>query len=248
MRKLILFVLFALTIINAPAHAGRIDPPLPIEKLNDKAQLIVKVTALSIEKAEPKNLFVGRFSGPVDAVTRFRVVSVLKGDLKANDEFDFYHKSSAQNYPLIIGGGGGAIYDFVPGRSYLLWAARDGENWSPVELYGVIFDFGNQGALLASDDAPVKGEIKQVVWQQTTALLKSEKPADVLTGIENLTHMTRRQGINDFQHTGDFKREDVAHVIEPLLKSNDAQIVAFAARALKPNPDPEFVPSASIGF
>ncbi len=253
MRKLLILALFALTIVNVPAHAGRIDPPLPIEKLNDKAQLIVKVTALSVDKAEPKNLLAGRFSGPVDAVTHFRVVSVLKGDLKAKDEFDFHCKSSAQNYPLIVANGGVTIYEFLPGRSYLVWAARDAGKWSPLEwsaleLYGSPFRSSNsQGALLAPDDAPVSGDIKQIVWQQTTALLESANKTDVMTGIGNLANMSRR-GKSGWGRTGDFKNDDVAHAIEPLLKSDDAKIAEFAADALKPTPEPEFVTGASIGF
>lgn len=253
MRKLLTFALFALAVINIPAHASRVDPPLPLEKLTDKAQLIVKVTALSVEKAEPKNLLAGRFSGPVEAVTHFRVVSVLKGDLKAKDEFDFHYKSSAQNYPLIVANGGVTIYEFVPGRSYLLWTARDADKWSPLEwsaleLYGSPFrSSDSQGVLLAPDDAPVTGDIKQIVWQQTTALLQSANKTDVMTGIGNLAYMSRR-GQSGWGQTGDFKNDDVAHAIEPLLKSDDAEIAAFAARALKPNPDPQFVTGASIGF
>ncbi len=248
MRKLLILALFALSAISIPAHASPVYPPLPIEKLNEKAQIIVKVTALSTEKAEPKNLFVGRFSGPVDAVTHFRVVSVLKGDLKAKDEFDFHCKSSAQNYPLIVANGGVTIYEFLPGRSYLLWAARDADEWFPLEwsaleLYGLPFrSSDSQGALLAPDDAPVSGDIKQIVWQQTTALLESKNTSDVITGIRNLSHMAQRHGVGDFQN------DDVAAAIEPLLKSDDPKIAEFAARALKPNADPEFVPGTSIGF
>ena len=248
MRKLILLTLFVLVALKVSARAGGVAPLLPIEKINDKAQLIVKVTALSIEKAEPKSLLAGRFSGPVEAVTRFNVVSVLKGDLKANDEFDFHHRSSPQNYPLIISGSTGAIYEFVPGRSYLLWVTRDADKWSSLELYGAAFAFGNNGALLAPDDAPVTGDIKQIVWQQMNALLESKKRADVLKGISYLAHMMQRTGQHDVDHSGDFKNADVAHAIEPLLKSDDAKIAEFAANALKPTPDPEFVTGASIGF
>ena len=214
---------------RVPARAARIEAPFPLAKFDASAGLIVKATAISTERAKPVRLFMDKFSAPVDAVTSFRIVSVLKGDLAPGSEFDFHHHSSAQGYGLIVGGGG-AIYDFEIGRSYLLWAVRDGENWKAQQIYN--FFFQTQGALLAPDTAPVAGATRDVVWAQANALLQSKNPRDVRAAIAYLASMSQRQGAADIGHSGDFTREAVVDAIAPLIDAPDSSVDVAAVSAM----------------
>ena len=227
--KIFSALLLFCAIIAAPARAYRADEPFSLGKLDLQSSLIVKATALSSEPVRddltgaPLKMTDSPF---VLTATRFKIISVLKGKLAPGDEINFRHYAFDFTYR---GGWSYSVrhYDFAPARTYLLWANPKEDYWQPFSGYDSIFD--NQGALLAPDDTPVKGEIRDVVWNQIQALLASPKTGDVVTGLRYLGKMRRRDA-GTRETTGDFANDEVAQTLRPFINSTNATIASFAMR------------------
>ncbi len=221
-----------LGIFALPARAYRAEEPVPLGKLDVQSSLIVKATALGSEPI--RDALTGaplKLKGTPYALsqTRFQIISVLKGQLAPGDELKFRHYSfdSAFDNIWIYSV---RSYNFQAGRTYLLWASREGDNWQPFSPYDS--NFHDQGALLAPDNAPVEGEIRAVVWSQIQGLLASPRNGDVKIGLRYLTLMRRRDA-NSYETTGDYPSDQVAQTLRPLLSSSDSSVATTAMRVAK---------------
>lgn len=233
MKTLLLLVTLGAALTAAtPARAYRADEPFPLGKLDLQSSLIVKATVLSSEPV--RDDLTGaplKMTGAPYAsmATRFKIISVLKGQLAPDNEINFRHYAFDFTYR-------GAwsysprSYRFVVARSYLLWAKRDGDNWQPFSPYDS--SFGEQGALLAADDAPVEGAVRDVVWNQIQGLLASQKTGEVTRGLRYLALMRRRDA-KTYETTGDFTSDQVAESVRPFLSSTDVDVAVIAMRAAK---------------
>ncbi len=223
---------FCAIVLAAPARASRFDEPFPLGKLDLQSSLIVKATALESEpiRDDLTGAPIKMTDGPYAAtVTRFKVISVLKGKLTPGEEINFRHYSFN---PAFRGGWSYSLrtYSFIAGRTYLLWANRDGENWQSFSSYGS--SFGEQGALLSADDAPVEGAVRDVVWNQIQGLLKSQKTGEVTRGLRYLALMRRRDA-KTYETTGDYSNDQVAETLRPFLSSSDTDVAVYAMRVAK---------------
>ena len=231
MKILSLVLLFFATILVQPARAFRVDEPFSLGNLDIQSSLVVKATVLSSEPVRGDKGIPIKMTGAPYALTstRFKIVSVFKGRLQPGDEIEFRHYAFDPAYR-----GGWSYsprsYNFAPARSYLLWANRDGENWRPFSPYDSTF--GNQGALLAADGAPVDGKIRDVVWNQIQGLLESQNTGEAITGLCYLGKMRRRDA-GSRETTGDFTNDEVAEALRPFLSSTDSDITIYAMRVAK---------------
>lgn len=228
--KLIFCWLLSFTLSSGVAvQAYPANRQLTLPELNAEADLVVKVTAISNdpvtdEKPEPETSWGYRV-----ADTRFRVVSVLKGETKGATEITYRHLTrplfggSVEQWFSIFG------FDFTPGRSYLLWANDSGAGWRQFETsqnnsFAV-------SALLAPDDAPVSGAITDVVWNQTVGLLQSAEQEDVRTGISNLTKLNRQNRKALAAETGAYSNAALVAAVAPFIESSDRWTALGAMRA-----------------
>lgn len=216
---------------GARARAYRMDEPFSLGKLDLQSSLIVKATALASEPV--RNDLTGAPVKMTDApyaltVTRFKIISVLKGKLAPGDEINFRH------YAFILPFQGSWTYsvknyNFSVGRSYFLWANRDSDNWQPFSPYDS--SFSDQGALLTADDAPIKGQIRDVVWNQIQGLLASQKIGDGTTGLRYLSFMRRRNAGVFAETTGDFTNDEVAEALRPFIGASNPFVAVAAISA-----------------
>ena len=234
MKNLLCLVLLCLAILASPARAYLVGPAPNLAGLNASSPLIAKVTALDSEAVEDA-LFQKL---PLFAVkqTRFRVVSILKDETKSvvpGSEIAFRHYAPTSGKTSIFAMYVPHYYRFVPGRSYLLWAKKSADGWQQFSTAPT--EFQRQGALLAPDDAPVEGDIKNVIWQQTNALLGSPDAEDQVAAIETLGAMSSGMNQRIWFSTGDFLSAQVLDAIAPFIESPDDAVAQAAVETANLN-------------
>ena len=220
-------LLFCALMLARPARAYLVGPAPNLAGLNASSALVAKVTALSSETVEDASF--QQLSGFVVNQTRFRVVSVLKDETNGvvkDDEIEFRHYAPISDRESIYAMYVPHYYRFTPGRSYLLWARKSADGWQQFSTAPTFFQ--QQGALLAPDDAPVGGNIKNVIWQQTNALLGSPDAKDQRAAIEILGAMSAGMRQRIWFSTGDFRSAEVLDAIAPLIESPDDAVAQAA--------------------
>lgn len=218
---------FCAMILARPARAYLVGPAPNLAGLNASSALVAKVTALSDETVEDASF--EQLSGFVVNQTRFRVVSVLKDETKSvtpGSEIEFHHYAPISDRPKIFAMYVPHYYRFVSGRSYLLWAKKSADGWQQFSTAPTMFQ--QQGALLAPDNAPVQGDVKGVIWQQTNALLGSPNAKDQLAAIEILGAMSSGMRQRILFSTGDFRSAQVLDAIAPFIESPDDAVAQAA--------------------
>lgn len=148
----------------------------------------------------------------------FRVVSVLKGDIKPGSEIRFRHfledDSSArmfmpQHFSFDMNGNYIVCAKKVVGQEHLrqIWDSHRGKE--------------DQGSLRCIDDKPHIGEsLRDAYWAELQKSIQSDKKKDILYAIGQLNAMSRG---NHSSHKS-FDRPKTVDLIMPLIDSDDDEI------------------------
>ncbi len=230
MKNFSLLLVLGAALLARPARAYLVGPAPGLGALNASSALVAKVTALDAQPVEDASFQV--LPGFVVTQTRFRVVSVLKdetGKVAPGGEIEFRHYAPISDSERVFAMYVPHYYRFVAGRSYLLWAKKSADGWQQFSTAPT--QFQQQGALLAPDDAPVAGQISDVIWQQTNALLRSPKASDQVSALGVLNAMSSVRVGGSLGGTGDFRAVPVLDAMAPLIGSQNSD-VALAAIAL----------------
>lgn len=238
---------FSLAITTGKLPPSVFVPPRgPLEIMAAKADLVCKAQVLASEPVTNANLF--RW-GVLE--TKFRVISVLKGDIPT-DEIVLKHygelakPARAEGRFPEAGPGGifasgfatGPRYKLETGRSYLVFATKTDKGprdpllrgglshpneFTPVETAG------RSEAITATLDArPIEGlSVKEAHWLELNLLLSDTNSSNQLYAIQRLGKMAGTCG-ETWENSRDFKREDVMNAARPLLTNLNDQ-VAIAA-------------------
>lgn len=220
-----LSVLLALT--ANPAHAYLVGPPYSLEKLSAEADVVFKATAIESQPVE--DAWFAPLNGFRAFGTRFKIVSLLKGELPPGEVL-FRHHGPSENAKFMMYSP--QQYKFTPGRSYLVWADKT-EDGALRQLPKSHTWLADQGGLLAADDAPTQGDLKSVVWSEFTALLQSRDAEDVRYAIEHLHMMSGGEWPSAPEK--DFERTRVVAAVKRFLFSPDVETALAAIRAVQPD-------------
>lgn len=211
-----------LLVLNLPALAYLVGPPLDLAKLTAEADVIFKgkaVATVPVTDAwfQPVDDFAAR-------ETEFKVISVIKGDAPGGKlPFRHYDENSQQRGRMYEP----QFYHFEVGRTYVVFAKRSevAGHFRQIALHHT--GKQDQGVLRCADDKPVASTgIKDVLWSEIGALLQSPEAKDAIYGLQQLDEMSGRSGA--FSATKDFDRMEALKTAGPLMKS-DHEDVARAA-------------------
>ncbi len=220
----------------------------PLEIMAAKADLVCKAQVLASEPVTNTSLL---RVGVSETRTKLRVISVLKGDIPA-DEIVLKHYGEPAKSASAVGrfpeGGPGGIfasgfatgppYKLEAGRSYLIFATKTdkgirdpflgGSSNHPNE-FTPVETTGQSEAITATLDArPIAGlSVKEAHWFELNLLLNDTNSTNQLYAIQRLGKMAGSCG-ETWENSRDFKREDVMNAARPLLTNVNDQ-VAIAA-------------------
>lgn len=220
--------IFFSVLLPSIASAYLVAPAMPLEKMVQEADVILKATVVSTAKTTDDS-FKAHPHWAVFA-TRMRVVTVLKGQLPA-DQVDFHHydedRTSAQPYMFAP-----QHYHFEPGKSYIIFAKFTDKPG----LLRPLWDFHrmkeDQGQLLAANDKPIvpNTSVNDAIWNELAGLLHSDQPALVRYAVGQLQSMSNAPDVPG--GLDDFPRQKVLDAIASLLDHKDPQIVAAVVEAV----------------
>ncbi|MBN1360784.1 MAG: HEAT repeat domain-containing protein [Sedimentisphaerales bacterium] len=202
-----------------------VGPALSLEKLIVEADVIFKGTAASSQPVQDD--WFKPYSGFLARETRFKVLSIVKGE-GPNSELAFRHydmdPAPLQGYSFMP-----QYYHFEPGKSYIVFAKKTETAGVLRQLWANHKAKRDQGVVQCPDDRPLElAPIKQVLWTELTAMLKSSTASDVTYAVGQLDQMSG--GLRLFNALSDFDREDVLEALGGLIDSDEPKI----ARAVLP--------------
>jgi len=224
---ILIFILFSLSIppIGETAHIGS---PLSLDRLTRDSDLVVKATAL--ESARITDPSFPTYSGNFPIMgTRFRVISVFKGDGTLK-EFTFHHFGVGQSSSGFASTEP-QMYTFEAGQTYILFTKKTADPlvFRTFEYYWNLLD--DHGVVRAATVVPFpKGTTPQsAIWRELTEMLQGAN-SDVVYGIQHLDiYSNASWGV--FGHE-DFPRKEVLQIISPLLLRSDEAVVRAAVDAI----------------
>lgn len=206
------------------ALAYPVGPPLSLDELLGKADLVIKGEVVSTKPVEDASFEPVRQFRPVE--TRLKVLATYKGRPKA-EVIAFRHYAENND-------GGGYMfmpqhYKFEVGRPYIVFASATDKAGVFKQLSKSHTQQEDQGVVLAASKEPHADEsIKEVVWRELSGLLKSDKPADVFYG---LAHLDAMSGGSHFE-LHDFEREEVLDAVRRSIAHRDPKIAGSAITVL----------------
>jgi hypothetical protein len=230
-----------------------ITPHGQLEEMAREADLIFKGEAISTERFTNAGFKVSGPSGMEVARTKFRIISVLQGDVKTNYiHFQHYsgwtpggHSWSGAHEP--------AYYQFQPGQCYLVYAA----NLSRSNLYSYyqaplhtsdapdefreLADYpkhDDDGVARTLDARPIGKDIpvKDAHWMEFNLLLQSAVGTNRLYAIQHLDWFSQVCG-DSWNHTDDFKRPKVLKAASPFIAETNEQVSIAAIRCFQVGSD-----------
>lgn len=207
-----------------------VGPPVNLDKLEAEADVIVKGTTLSSASVTDEGF--RSLPGFECRETTFRVVSVFKGKLAADEvKFRYYSFSLSNGVFMSFSP---QHYAFKPGQSYVLFAKHSSAKNRLQQIWMDQKGKEDQGALLCATDQPPKASaLKEWILAELTSLLADKNPENVAYGIRQLDSMSGSADAKerDFYRTSDFDRGEVLKLLLPLLNHPDAKVTA-ATQAL----------------
>jgi hypothetical protein len=211
-------LLFVLALLAAsPAHAYFVGPAVPLDKLTDKVDVIVKAKVLSVKQVTDPS-FVDVTAYPVHEA-ELQVVSTIKGKVGTKIKFRYYSYK-----PANVGIGYSPLaYKLEPGRSYVFFALAKNGTFRQFQKDHTQRD--HQGVIPAGDDKPHRGtKIVDVAWEELKLLAQSTVPELALEGIEELDQLSGggRSKLKDFD------RGLVLGELRPLILAKDDKIASSA--------------------
>jgi HEAT repeat protein len=209
-------VLVILAFTASSASATILGRAIALEELAIRVDLVCKATVVADrvvtdEWFEPVGGYEAR-------ETELRVVSVIRGTAADVIKFRHYARSQDPRVNLRLS------YQFVVGRSYLVFAARaeDGtyRQWSKAQTVKA-----DQGVLLAANAKPHTGTtVRQAVWAELLQLRESPNDGDAIEAIRELDELSDGQ----FTRPKDFERSQALAAIRPLLASSRVPVATAA--------------------
>ena len=225
-----------------------IQPHGRLEELERKADLVFKGEAISSTRITNAAF---RVSQMEQSATRFKVVSVLKGEVLS--EVVLEHYSGWGNQMSWSGPSPPAKLTFEVGQAYLLYAARldqpdsyysppAGVKIAPDEFRQIadVPRSDDEGAMKTLDARPLPAglSVKEAHWFELNRLLNDANPTNVLYAIGKLDQMSLKQGepFGDWRRSDDFKRNRVLNALLPLIKNTDEQVATRALSCFEMEP------------
>jgi len=142
-----------------PAQAFLFGRVLSIKELTDTSDLFLKATALSSTPITDDEFT--PISGFLAYNTKFKVITVLKGEAPAEVGFHHYGKGGPPGHMFYWP----ESFNFKPGRTYLLWAKKTPDG--VLRQFGMATATHGQIAVLTRDAAPVIGIVaRDIVWNE----------------------------------------------------------------------------------
>jgi hypothetical protein len=195
-------------------------PPESLEKLTDEADIIFKGTTVSSGPA--KDDWFKPYRDWDVRGTQFKVISVVKGE-KPDGKLTFLHYDQNPQSPGFTFMP--QYYHFEPGRTYLVFAKKGAQPGVFRQLWQTSRTKEDQGVVRCADDKPViKKSVKEIVWAELMAMLKSKNPNDVVYAVGQLDQMSG--GRAGFDSLSDFNRTDVLAAVRGLIANRDTKIAA----------------------
>jgi hypothetical protein len=227
--KLLLSLACAL-LVPSVALGYAVAHSLPINGLEKEAQVILKGTVVSTERAEDDSF--RQLPGWAVFSTRLKVVSVLKGALTER-EVDFHHYAADPDPNRRMHMFAPQHYVFEKGSTYIVFAKETRVPGVLRPLWDSHRSRYDQGQVLAADDKPVaaRASVKDVVWNELKGLSESTAPARLTYAIGQLHSMSGGDG-HAHDGTDDFPREQVLAILQPMIAHADAEVASAAIDAV----------------
>jgi len=202
-----------------------VGPPLKLDQLAEEADVIVKAAVISSKPIQDE--WFRACPGFAAYGTRLRVVSVVKGEVAADTiTFQHYGFSKAARGSEFMP----QHYEFQAGRTYIVFAKKTDTEGVFRQLWKNHRAQEDQGVILAADAEPVAADesVKDIIWVELCALLKSADPDDVVYAIRHLNEMSSGSHFK----LDDFERGSALQAIRPFLSSKDKQVATAAIVAV----------------
>ncbi len=231
MNRFIALIAASVLVFAAAASGYAVGPPATLEKLATDADLIFKATAVS--SAAVQDDWFKPCPGFAARETRFTLISVIKG-APQGAPLRFRHYDESPQAPGVGRSYEPQYYHFIENRTYIVFAKKTDDPAIYRQLRPNHTGIKEQGALLCLDDKPVAAEkLKDSVWSELLAMVRSPEPKDTLYAIRQLDQMSGLPG--RFEATEDFDRTDVLKAIGPLMTQRDDEIARAAITAIGSN-------------
>lgn len=171
-------VLVILAFTATPVSATILGRAMALEELAVRVDLVCKASVVA------DRVVTDEWFEPVGGYevreTELRVVSVIRGT--AADVIKFRHYALSHDPRVNVR----LSYQFVVGRSYLVFAARAGDGtyrqWSKAQTVKA-----DQGVMLAANAKPHTGTtVRQAVWAELLQLRESPNDGDAIQAIREL--------------------------------------------------------------
>ncbi len=214
--------LFVLLLGASAVSAYPVGPAVSLEELIAEADIIFKGTAISSQPVQDD--WFKPCSGYVAQETAFEVISVVKGEGLGNRvRFHHYDESPEPQGRMFQP----QYYHFGPGNSYIVFAKKTETGGVFRQLWANHRIIEDQGVIRCPDDRPLEpASIKQMLWTELTAMLKSPAADNVTYAVRQLDLMSG--GLLLFDALSDFDRKDVLAVVCGLIDSPEPKIVQAA--------------------
>jgi len=194
-----------------------------LEKLTEEADVIFKGTVVSGEPVQDE--WFKPYRGFLARETRFKVVSVIKGEWSGNELIFRHYDLDPEPH------GGGFFqpqyYHFETGRTYVVFAKSGGPPGTFRQLWTSHTMKEDQGVLLCADEKPVAAKtVKEALWAELTAMLTSARVSDVTYAIGQLDQMSAGRARHD--GLSDFDRQHVLATVRGFMSSGESKIAQAA--------------------
>lgn len=220
--------LLAILACSPNVFSTLIRGPYPLAEIAEKADLIIKAKAVSTIPVSDE--WFKTYPGFAAYSTRMQVISVTKGTV-GSSQIEFHHYGIDRQSQAIASMMALQLYDFEPGRSYILFCARTGQEIVFRQLWANQTMKADQGVYLAADDAPVGGrEAKDILYEEFSRMLTVGGQQELLYAIRQLDEMSNPAG--RLVKLSDFDRDRVLARISPLMSSQDELVAAAAIQTV----------------
>ncbi len=213
--------LLSLLLVSQATYGYLVGPAHSLNEIEAEATVIFKGEALASEPVNDE--WFKPHAGYAVRETRFRVISVIKGEAGAGEvRFRHYDESPAGEVHMYTP----QFYHFEPGKTYIVCAQRTPEGARQTRrAHTSKMDLG---VLSCRDDRQTSAKsLHDIYWDELMLLRDSPLPADVVYAIEQLQQMS--EGV-DRSCTKDFPRRDVLQLVRELISRTEPEVAQAAIR------------------
>ena len=220
--------LFISALLVSVARGYIVGPPMGLEDLAAKADVIFQGTAVSTNAVDDPTF--QPVSGYRVVETDFQPAYASKGNVPASEiKFRYYAhdpKSMGEMYEP-------QIYEFEIGKSYLVFAKQPPGSAAGMcrQIWDSHTGMEDEGVLLCFRPEPIgRGSIKDLFWRDLTELLKSSDPKEVVYAIDHLDKFSASAigPMFAFRGLSEFQRLDVLTAVHGFMANPDPTIAQMA--------------------